>query len=502
MSEPVFKVRYSYLPQQFGDVDDLFEELKGFVPSGDFTLGEPLARFEEKFADLIGAKYAFGVGSGTDALKLGLKAVGVGHGDEVITAANTFIASVGAINELGAKPVFVDVDDSFCMDVAQVEAAITAKTKAILPVQLTGEIVDMPALMAIAEAHDIPVVEDACQGILAAAPGPDRALKNAGTWGVAGGFSLHPLKNLNVWGDGGVVVTSDDDVANQLKLLRNHGMRNRDEIELLGYNSLESALVERCGSGHAVALGSGTDALILGLIAAGLRPGDDVITSPNSFVASTAAIVHAGGNPVFVEVGPDQNMDAGRIEAAITPRTTAILPVHLTGRIAEMDAINEIAALHGIFVIEDAAQSVGSTYHGKASGSLGTLGCFSTHPLKNLGGAGDGGFVTTDDPDIAKTLMELRNHGLEGRDTVTRWGFVSRMDTLQAAILLHRLGRLDDVIAARRTNAGRYRQLLDPAFFLCRPSARKPATASTPSSSRSIAGTNYRLTWAGGGSRH
>ena len=113
MSEPMFKVRYSYLPQQFGDVDDLFEELKRFVPSGDFTLGEPLARFEEKFADLIGSKYAFGVGSGTDALKLGLKAVGVGHGDEVITAANTFIASVGAINELGAKPVFVDVDDSF-----------------------------------------------------------------------------------------------------------------------------------------------------------------------------------------------------------------------------------------------------------------------------------------------------------------------------------------------------------------------------------------------------
>jgi len=237
MSEPRFKVRYSYLPQQFGDVDDLFDQLKMFVPSGDFTLGEPLGQFEEKFADLIGAKYAFGVGSGTDALKLGLKAVGVGHGDEVITAANTFIASVGAINELGAKPVFVDVDDTFCMDVSLVEAAITPKTKAILPVQLTGEIVDMVALMAIADAHDIPVVEDACQGILAATPGPDGHLKNAGTWGIAGGFSLHPLKNLNVWGDGGVVVTSDGHVAHQLKLLRNHGMRNRDEIEILGYNS-------------------------------------------------------------------------------------------------------------------------------------------------------------------------------------------------------------------------------------------------------------------------
>ena len=228
--------------------------------------------------------------------------------------------------------------------------------------------------------------------------------------------------------------------------------------------ALEAALAKRCGTAHAVALGSGTDALILGLIAAGLRPGDDVITPPNSFVASTSAIVHAGANPVFVDVGPDQNMDPERIEAALTTRTTAILPVHLTGRVAEMDAINDIAARHGLFVIEDAAQSVGSTYHGKASGSLGTLGCFSTHPLKNLGGAGDGGFVTTDDPNIAKTLMSLRNHGLVGRDTVTRWGFVSRMDTLQAAILLHRLGRLDDVIAARRANAGRYRDLLDPAF--------------------------------------
>jgi len=226
---------------------------------------------------------------------------------------------------------------------------------------------------------------------------------------------------------------------------------------------LEAALAERCGTAFAVALGSGTDALILGLIAAGLKPGDEVITPPNSFVASTSAIVHAGGNPVFVDVGPDQNLDPEKIEAAITPRTKAILPVHLTGRIADMDAINAITARNGLFVIEDAAQSIGSVYHGKASGSLGTLGCFSTHPLKNLGGAGDGGFVTTDDADVAKTLINLRNHGLEGRDTVTRWGFVSRMDTLQAAILLHRLTRLDDVIDARRTNAGRYRALLDPA---------------------------------------
>ena len=232
-----FKVRYSYLPQQFADVGEVFEQMKKFIPTGDFTLGKPLAQFEERFAALIGAKHAIGVGSGTDALKLGLKAVGVGHGDEVITAANTFIATVGAICELGAKPVFVDVDDSFCMNVDQVEAAITPRTKAIMPVQLTGEITEMRRLMAIANAYKLPVIEDACQGILAATNDKNGNLKNAGTWGVAGGFSLHPLKNLNVWGDGGVVVTSDDEVARTLRLLRNHGMRNRDEIEIMGFNS-------------------------------------------------------------------------------------------------------------------------------------------------------------------------------------------------------------------------------------------------------------------------
>ena len=237
MSPPRFKVRYSYLPQQFAEVDDLFAELRRFVPSGDLTLGEPLAKFEERFAALIGTGHAIGVGSGTDAIKLGLRAVGVGRGDEVITAANTFVATVGAIAELGAEPRFVDVDDSFCMDVGAVEAAITPRTRAILPVQLTGEITDMPALMRLADGHGLPVVEDACQGILAAADDGTGTLRNAGTWGAAAGFSLHPLKNLNVWGDGGVVVTSDDELARKLRLLRNHGMRTRDEIELLGYNS-------------------------------------------------------------------------------------------------------------------------------------------------------------------------------------------------------------------------------------------------------------------------
>lgn len=225
-------VRYSYLPQQFADPDEIFDRLRDLVKSGDFTLGKAVGAFEEKFAALIGTRHAIGVGSGTDALKLALKAAGIGHGDEVITAANTFIATVGAINEIGARPVLVDCDDTFCMDVSLVEKAITKKTRAIMPVQLTGEVTDMTALAKIADKHGLPIIEDACQGILAEIDG-----KRCGTWGLAAGFSLHPLKNLNVWGDAGVVVTNDDEMAKTLRLIRNHGMRNRDEIEILGYNS-------------------------------------------------------------------------------------------------------------------------------------------------------------------------------------------------------------------------------------------------------------------------
>lgn len=226
------KVRYSYLPQQFAEIDDLLLQIKNFVQTGDFTLGTPLTEFENKFAKLIGSKFAVGVNSGTDGIKLGLKALGVGYGDEVITAANTFIATVGAINEIGATPVFVDCDDTFCMNVDLMEKAITKKTKAICPVHFTGYMTNMEKLLPIAKKYNLPVVEDACQGILAAQNG-----KNAGTWGNCGAFSLHPLKNLNVWSDGGLIITDDEELCNKLRLLRNHGMKNRDEISLLGYNS-------------------------------------------------------------------------------------------------------------------------------------------------------------------------------------------------------------------------------------------------------------------------
>ncbi len=226
------KVRYSYLSQQFGNCPELWKNLKDFVKTGDFTLGKPLEVFEKKFAKLIGTKYAIGVNSGTDAIKLSLKAIGIKHGDEIITAANTFVATVGAICELGAKPVFVDCDDSFCMDVNLIEKKITKRTKAIVPVHFTGYMTNMPKLNKIAKKYNLPIIEDACQSILASIN-----KKNSGTWSDFGAFSLHPLKNINVWSDGGIIVTSNKKYYQHLKLLRNHGLSDRDNVELCGYNS-------------------------------------------------------------------------------------------------------------------------------------------------------------------------------------------------------------------------------------------------------------------------
>lgn len=225
---------------------------------------------------------------------------------------------------------------------------------------------------------------------------------------------------------------------------------------------LEQRIATLCGVRYAVALNSGTDALILGMRALGIGPGDEVVTPPNSFVASTAAIMHVGAKPVFADVLPDQNIDPQKVADAVTARTKAIMPVHLTGRIADMYAILDIARRYRLFVIEDAAQAVGSTYDSHPAGSLADLGCFSTHPLKNLNACGDGGFVTTNDEYVAARLRLLRNHGLSDRNTVEIFGFVSRMDTLQAAILNFRLYRLSEIIRRRRENAATYTRLLDP----------------------------------------
>ncbi len=225
-------VKYSYLQKQFSNSSDLWRKLKKFVETGDFTLGRELSKFENNFAKVIGTKYAVGVNSGTDAIKLSLKVLGVKEGDEIITAANTFVATVGAITEIGAKPIFVDCDDTFCMNVDHVERKITKKTKAIVPVHFTGYMTNMPKLMKIAKRYKLPIVEDACQSILASINS-----KNAGTWGDFGAFSLHPLKNINVWSDGGVITTNNYKYYNYLKLLRNHGLKDRDSVEICGYNS-------------------------------------------------------------------------------------------------------------------------------------------------------------------------------------------------------------------------------------------------------------------------
>jgi aminotransferase EvaB len=226
------KVRYSYLKQQFSNSDDLWKKLKKFVSTGDFTLGKELEVFEKNFAKLIGTKYAVGVNSGTDAIKLSLKVLDIKPGDEVITAANTFVATVGAITEIGAKPVFVDCDDTFCMNVNQLEKKISSKTKAIVPVHFTGYMTNMPELLKISRRYKIPIVEDACQSILA-----NINQKNSGTWGDFGAFSLHPLKNINVWSDGGIITTNNLKYFKRLRLLRNHGLEDRDTVKICGYNS-------------------------------------------------------------------------------------------------------------------------------------------------------------------------------------------------------------------------------------------------------------------------
>jgi len=240
------------------------------------------------------------------------------------------------------------------------------------------------------------------------------------------------------------------------KALKEGNYVGGDEIPVL-----ENKIAEYCNVRYAIATNSGTDALVLALHLIGVRPGDEVITPPNSFIASTAAIVHLGAKPVFIDVLPDQNINPEMIRAGITKKTKAIMPVHLTGRVADMTAIMSLAKEYNIPVIEDSAQAIGSQHHGKFSGSFGKVGCFSTHPLKNLNACGDGGFLTTNDEAIYERGKILRNHGLVNRDTVNEFGFVSRMDVLQAVILKYRLSELSNVIESRRKNASFYMKYLN-----------------------------------------
>jgi aminotransferase EvaB len=225
------KVPFNYLPRQFADPEPYISEWRKLVASSEFTIGPFVEAFEAKFARYVGAKHCVSTNNGTDALMLALRAAGVGPGDEVITVCNTFYATVGAIVAIGAKPAFVDCNERLQMDPGQLAAAVTSKTRAILPVHWAGASPDINQILEIGAAHNLVVVEDACPAVGAYIQG-----KHAGTFGKLGAFSMHPLKPLNVMGDGGMVVTDDDAAAEWMRRYRNHGMVDRDHVDMWGVN--------------------------------------------------------------------------------------------------------------------------------------------------------------------------------------------------------------------------------------------------------------------------
>jgi dTDP-4-amino-4,6-dideoxygalactose transaminase len=242
----------------------------------------------------------------------------------------------------------------------------------------------------------------------------------------------------------------------------------RDVIENQGFvlgpevAGLEAEVADYCGVARAVGCASGSDALLLPLLALGIGAGDEVITTPYSFFATAGSIWRTGARPVFVDIEPETyNLDPSLIEAAIGPRTRVILPVHLYGQAAEMGPIGELAASRGLTVLEDAAQAIGSAYRGKRAGGLGHVAAFSFYPSKNLGAFGDAGMVTTDDPELARCMARLRVHGMEPKYYHHEVGFNSRLDALQAAVLRVKLRHLDRWTEARRGVASRYQALFE-----------------------------------------
>lgn len=224
----------------------------------------------------------------------------------------------------------------------------------------------------------------------------------------------------------------------------------------------EQDVAAYCDARHAIGCASGTDALILALMALNIGPGDEVITTPYSFFATASCITRVGATPVFADIERDSyNLDPCAVEAAITSRTKAILPVHLYGQTADMEPLWRIAIRHGLPIVEDACQAIGAGYRGRRTGVLGQIGCFSFFPTKNLGGAGDGGLLTTDDKDLAARLRRLRVHGDTGGYNHVEVGLNSRLDALQAAVLAVKLRSLDQWADARRENAAQYREMFD-----------------------------------------
>jgi len=249
-----------------------------------------------------------------------------------------------------------------------------------------------------------------------------------------------------------------DRIAQRMQAVLDHGQY------IMGpeVKELEDKLAGYSGAKHCITVASGTEALLIALMALDLKPGDEVITTPFTFAATAEMIVLLGGKPVFVDIEPDTcNIDASGIEAKITPRTRAIMPVSLYGQVADMDEINAVAAMHGhIPVIEDAAQSLGATYKGRRSGNLSTFGCTSFFPSKPLGCYGDGGAIFTSDDALAQACREIRVHGQSARYTHTRVGVGGRMDTLQCAIVLAKLERFGWELQRRREIGARYHELL------------------------------------------
>jgi dTDP-4-amino-4,6-dideoxygalactose transaminase len=237
----------------------------------------------------------------------------------------------------------------------------------------------------------------------------------------------------------------------------------RGDLVLRGdLEEFEAKLADRVGTEYAVGVGSGTDAVHLGLRAAGIGPGDEVITVAHTCVATVSAIIHAGADPVLVDVKDDYTIDEDAIEVAINEDTAAILPVHLNGRAAEMSAIMDLADDHDLTVVEDAAQALGATYAGHGAGSIGDLGCFSFYPFKMLGGLGDGGAIVTDDPEIRDRIQQLRDYGEDAEaGRIRRHGFNSRIDNLNAAVLRENLNHLSEWIETRREHAAIYHRELD-----------------------------------------
>ncbi len=230
--------------------------------------------------------------------------------------------------------------------------------------------------------------------------------------------------------------------------------------------ALEHELAEYCRAKFAIGCASGSDALLLALMALEIKPGDEIITTPFSFFATVSAIARLGAKPVFVDIDPrTYNLDVSRVAAKISEKTRAIMPVHLFGQCADMKELLRISKQHGIPIIEDAAQAIGAEEDGRRAGSMGEIGCFSFYPSKNLGGAGDGGMLTTDDEGLARKLHILRVHGAEKTYQHEYIGINSRLDSLQAAILRVKLRELDAWTEARQKNAAFYRELFGDYYL-------------------------------------